>query len=145
MPDRDWPPVQRHAARWLRAAMYAAGAVAGGATVLDAPHSIEDLPAWVSAAIGGTALVTGVVAAIASVAHRWQVEWVCAWLIAGPFLSYAALAMQADDPASTALVAGLAAAYLARAVDLWVFSLRARSARVRRVRLWARIREGHGL
>lgn len=132
MPDRDWPPMQRHLARGVRAAMYLTAATAGGAVIAWPPAVLTaQLGAWWVHALGALALAAGALAFVGALAWRWHLEWVAGCQLAGAYTVYTALqwivvARQGGGHLATALLlTALTAAILARAVDLWVFSLTA--------------------
>lgn len=137
MPDSDWPPAQRRLARILRAIVYACAAGAGLAVALNPPPTLtEELGAVWAHGLGVLALVSGVTALAASVAYRWQVEWIAVCQAAGAYATYTflqtLLVARTGDPgyaAAALLLAAMTGALTGRAVDLWVFSLRTRHAR----------------
>lgn len=136
MHDHDWPPLQRRLARAARAAMYACAAAAGAAVLVNPPTTLaSELGATWAHALGALALVAGLTAAAASIAYRWQLEWVAGTQTTVVYASYTVLQWLlvahhgSAHLASAVLLTALTAALAARGVDLWVFSLSARRAR----------------
>lgn len=140
MPDSDWPPKQRYAGRILHMIMYGSGSLAGFLTMAHTPETVHrTIPIILADIFAGVVAVIGVLGVVATIVRHWPMEWVMAWLMGGFILAAASIVTAAGT--TRALVYGLAAAYLVRAVELWVFSIRTRSARLERMRLWRRVME----
>ena len=136
VPDSNWPPGQRRAARIVRTAQYSGGLWAGTAVLGHLPASTPYRTVLI-ATLAVMALIGGTVGVIGAAIHNWMIEWPAAWALAGAFLAYAIL-----HPASSVIAAILlagAGGYLARALELWVVSLRSRAARQERARLWRKV------
>lgn len=136
-PDRDWPPSQRHLARVLRAVVYLCTAGAGLAVAVMPPATLSaELGSSWATSLGALALVAGFTAFTASVALRWQIEWLAVVQASGALATYTVLQWllvlrtgDAGYAATALLLTAMTAALGSRAVDLWVFSLRTRHAR----------------
>lgn len=140
MPDSDWPPLQRRLARTARGVMYGCAATAGAAVMMWPPATLTRQlgPVWVYA-LGAIALVAGATALAAVAAHRWHLEWVAVWQIAGAYIVYTGLEWALVTTAwphrgiGTAMIlTALVACLVGRALDLWVFSLTVGQARTAR-------------
>lgn len=133
MPDSNWPPGQRRAARVLRTAQYVGGLWAGAAVL----GATTDYPPVLISTLGVMALIGGTVGVVGAAIHNWMIEWPAAWVVGGAFLAYAIL-HPASSGVAAILIAG-ATGYFIRAVELWAFSKRARTGRQERARLWRKV------
>lgn len=149
MPDRDWPPAPRLAARVLRSSSYLLAALAGAGVLAFRPAIAYDgaSVAWV-AALAWVAILAGAVSFVGAAAHRWRVEWVALWPAGAALAGYSVLGwIRVGQGSVTALaeaaaLGSLAALIFARGIDLLVFSMELRAVRRRRVAAHARVVRG---
>lgn len=130
MPDLDWPPLQRLLGRAVRTLAYAMSAAAGAWVISHPPYAVSAQSGSAGPVLlGMVTVMAGVAAMLAVLAHRWHVEWVAVWFLGGTFGSYAVLEWglvisgQIARGATAAAVSVIALLLVARAVELWVFSL----------------------
>ena len=145
----DWPRLQRRLARSLRAVVYAfAAAAALGVLIWQPVPIVAVIGLGGLIALGSVGALAGATALVASVTHRWRIEWVAVWFVAAAFAAYTTIdwslvlgGYHGRAPGAAVLTA-LTAAIGARGIDLWVFHLETSHARRDRVRLWRKV-AGH--
>lgn len=139
MPDSNLPRWGRNVLRVVSTVLYALTSLLGVLGAVWPPVIDGDVPQALLAASAVALAASGLVCALATVLHRWRVEFMAVWWVGAALVAYVGIAW--SQKPITPMIAlfmtatlALSLALLHRGISLTIFAQRTRTERVRRVK-----------